>query len=120
MFLFASRTDTFGQVILEAQASGLPVVAVAEGGPLSLIEDGRTGLLCPPDRRAGRRRGRAGSLAGLRQQLADAGLAAVRERTWERALERLADGYRRALGEDAGERDGHLRGQGPAPVRTVA
>ncbi|HEU0316437.1 MAG TPA: glycosyltransferase, partial [Solirubrobacteraceae bacterium] len=31
-FLFASRTDTFGQVILEAQASGLPVVAVAEGG----------------------------------------------------------------------------------------
>ena len=38
MFLFASRTDTFGQVVLEAQASGLPVVAVAEGGPLSLIE----------------------------------------------------------------------------------
>ena len=32
IFLFASRTDTFGQVILEAQASGLPVVAVAEGG----------------------------------------------------------------------------------------
>ena len=27
-FLFASQTDTFGQVILEAQASGLPVVAV--------------------------------------------------------------------------------------------
>ena len=37
IFLFASRTDTFGQVVLEAQASGLPVVAVAEGGPLSLI-----------------------------------------------------------------------------------
>ena len=49
VFLFASRTDTFGQVILEAQASGLPVVAVAEGGPLSLIEDGRSGRLCPPD-----------------------------------------------------------------------
>lgn len=30
IFLFCSRTDTFGQVILEAQASGLPVVAVAE------------------------------------------------------------------------------------------
>ncbi len=36
IFLFPSATDTFGQVILEAQASGLPVVAVAEGGPLSL------------------------------------------------------------------------------------
>src|SRR5262249_18020985 len=31
-FLFASSTDTYGQVILEAAASGLPVVAVAEGG----------------------------------------------------------------------------------------
>jgi len=49
IFLFASRTDTFGQVILEAQASGLPVVAVAAGGPLSLIEDRVSGLLRPPD-----------------------------------------------------------------------
>lgn len=32
VFLFASRTDTLGQVILEAQASGLAIVAVAEGG----------------------------------------------------------------------------------------
>ena len=52
VFLFASRTDTFGQVILEAQASGLPVVAVDEGGPASLIDDGETGLLA-----AGRPRG---------------------------------------------------------------
>jgi glycosyltransferase involved in cell wall biosynthesis/predicted metal-dependent phosphoesterase TrpH len=49
VFLFASRTDTFGQVLLEAQASGLPVVAVGEGGPLSLIEDGVSGLLRPAD-----------------------------------------------------------------------
>ena len=33
VFLFASQTDTFGQVILEAQASGLPVVAVGRGRP---------------------------------------------------------------------------------------
>ena len=46
LFLFPSATDTFGQVILEAQASGLPVIAVAEGGPLSLIENRVTGLLC--------------------------------------------------------------------------
>src|SRR5919106_1430697 len=43
MFLFCSRTDTFGQVILEAQASGLAVIAVDVGGPASLIDDGRSG-----------------------------------------------------------------------------
>jgi glycosyltransferase involved in cell wall biosynthesis/predicted metal-dependent phosphoesterase TrpH len=98
IFLFPSATDTFGQVILEAHASGLPVIAVAAGGPLALVEDRVNGLLCEPN---------AGALAGalvelaasplLRERLARAGLSAVRERTWERALERLAAGYRRAL-----------------------
>ena len=49
IFLFPSATDTFGQVILEAQASGLPVIALAQGGPLSLIEHRVSGLLCEPD-----------------------------------------------------------------------
>ena len=81
--------------MLEAQASGLPVVAVAAGGPLALIEDGVNGLLCPPD--AGALADARARLAGsppLRERLARGGLRAVRERTWERALERLADGYR--------------------------
>ena len=65
LFLFCSQTDTFGQVVLEAQASGLPVVAVAAGGPAELIADGRSGLLCPP-RAGGARRRRRGArgLAG--------------------------------------------------------
>ena len=100
VFLFASRTDTFGQVLLEAQASGLPVVAVAEGGPRSLVEDGVTGLLRPAEPAA---LGAAvAELAGsdvLRERLARGALAAVAERTWERALGRLADGYHRALGD---------------------
>jgi glycosyltransferase involved in cell wall biosynthesis len=92
-------------VILEAQASGLPVVAVAEGGPRTLIEDGHTGLLRPADAEA-----LADALCelsaapALRGRLAKAALEEVRGRTWERALERLAEGYRLALGEaDAGE-----------------
>ena len=48
LFLFCSQTDTFGQVVLEAQASGLPVVAVDAGGPSELIASGRSGVLCPP------------------------------------------------------------------------
>ena len=102
VFLFSSTTDTFGQVVLEAQASGLPVVAAAAGGPAELIEDGRSGLLCPPRAEAlgGAVAGLAGSRA-MRERLARGGLAAVRDRTWEASLARLADGWRRALG--AGE-----------------
>ena len=98
LFLFPSQTDTFGQVILEAQASGLPVIAVAEGGPLSLIEHRVNGLLCEPDPDA--LAGAVLELVGsplLGERLSAAGLASVRTRTWERALERLAEGYRRVL-----------------------
>jgi glycosyltransferase involved in cell wall biosynthesis len=101
MFLFASETDTFGQVILEAQASGLPVLAVAAGGPLELIEDGVTGLL--RDAESGQLADALVELARapvLREGLAGAALSAVRERTWERAMGRLAAGYRRALDRD--------------------
>jgi glycosyltransferase involved in cell wall biosynthesis/predicted metal-dependent phosphoesterase TrpH len=97
-FLFASRTDTFGQVILEAQASGLPVVAVNEGGPASLIADGETGLLASAQPEALAER--LVSLVHtplLRERLRKSALAVVRERTWEASLERLANGYRSAL-----------------------
>ena len=85
-------------MLLEAQASGLAVVAVAEGGPTSLVSDGLTGRLRAPD---------AAALADVvneladqplqRERLARTALQAVGERTWERSLQRLADGYRRAL-----------------------
>ena len=97
-FLFCSSTDTYGQVILEAAASGLPVVAVAEGGPAALIENRHTGLPCRPDadHLAGTLLQLASSPA-LRRQLGDAGVRAARERSWERSLGQLAAGYRRAL-----------------------
>jgi glycosyltransferase involved in cell wall biosynthesis len=98
VLLLCSQTDTFGQVVLEAQASGLPVVAVAAGGPAELVADGRSGLLCPPRAQAlaGAITGLAGSRA-MRERLARGGLAAVRERSWEAALARLGEGWRVAL-----------------------
>ncbi len=105
VFLFPSSTDTFGQVILEAQASGLPVVAVAKGGPLSLVEHRVSGLLCEPD--AARLAAALLELADsplLRAHLSRGALRAVSQRTWERTLERLADGYERALGGSTHER----------------
>jgi glycosyltransferase involved in cell wall biosynthesis/predicted metal-dependent phosphoesterase TrpH len=99
VFLFPSATDTFGQVILEAQASGVPVAALARGGPISLIEHRVSGLLCEPDARA--LADAVLELASsplLRERICAAALRAVRARTWERALQRLADGYELALG----------------------
>ena len=113
VFLFPSSTDTFGQVILEAQASGLPVIAIAAGGPLSLIEHRVTGLLCQADARA-----LADALLELAfspllaERISAGALTEVRQRTWERALERLADGYRLALSP------GELKGMG-AGVRAA-
>jgi glycosyltransferase involved in cell wall biosynthesis/predicted metal-dependent phosphoesterase TrpH len=97
-FLFASETDTFGQVIIEAQASGLPVVAVNQGGPVSLIQDGETGLLVQADAQA-----LAAAVLQITQselvasRLRRAALASVTDRTWEASMQRLADGYRAAL-----------------------
>ena len=102
LFLFCSATDTFGQVILEAQASGLPVVAVAAGGPAELVKDGRSGVLCPArvDDLAGAVVSLAGSRAA-RERLARGGLAAVADRSWEASLARLAAGWHRALAVSA-------------------
>ncbi len=98
VFLFASRTDTFGQVVLEAQASGLPVVAVGEGGPATLIQHGDTGLLAAADPRAlAEAMGQIVDGPLLAERLRRAALTAVRTRTWEAAMGRLADGYSRAL-----------------------
>jgi glycosyltransferase involved in cell wall biosynthesis/predicted metal-dependent phosphoesterase TrpH len=102
VFLFASRTDTFGQVLLEAQASGLPVVAVGEGGPASLIENGVTGLLAGADE--DELAAAVLSLVNsplLRERIKRAALASVGERTWETSLQRLSAGYLLALREHA-------------------
>jgi glycosyltransferase involved in cell wall biosynthesis/predicted metal-dependent phosphoesterase TrpH len=114
VFLFPSRTDTYGQVVVEAQASGLPVVAVAEGGPLSLIRDRQTGWLCEADSQV--LAAAVAQLAGsafLRERISRAALAEVRERSWESAFDQLAAGYERALSQ-AG------RKPKPAPVAEAA
>lgn len=47
MFVFPSLTDTLGQVVLESQASGIPVIVADQGGPKEVVDDGRTGLVLP-------------------------------------------------------------------------
>ncbi len=45
IFVFPSTTDTFGNVIIEAQASGVPVVVSDSGGPKELVTENETGLI---------------------------------------------------------------------------
>lgn len=50
LFLFPSRTDTFGNVIQEAAASGVPSIVTSEGGPKQLVVPGITGCVAENDR----------------------------------------------------------------------
>ncbi len=49
LFVFPSVTDTLGQVVMESQGSGLPVLVTDKGGPKEVVEDGRTGYVLPTD-----------------------------------------------------------------------
>ena len=49
VFAFPSTTDTLGQVVLEAQASGIPVLVTDQGGPKEVVVEGETGHVLPAD-----------------------------------------------------------------------
>lgn len=48
-FLFPSITETYGNVVVEAMASGLPCIIANGGGPVEFIENGKSGFICNPN-----------------------------------------------------------------------
>ena len=93
VFVHTGEAETYCQTVQEAQASGVPVVAPAAGGPLDLVEHGHDGLLYDP-RDPSSLTDTVARLVGdddLRRSLATAGLATVGSRTWSSVVDELID-----------------------------
>ena len=82
VFAFPGIGESLGMVYLEAQAAGLPVVALAEGGVPEVVAAGRTGLLTPPGDDAAYGRALAALVVDRERRLAmgEAARAYVRDR----------------------------------------
>lgn len=99
VFVHTGANETFCQTVQEAQASGVPVVAPAAGGPLDLIEHGVTGTLYDPEAEGDLRATVAAVAADaeLRASMAAAGLARVAGRTWSAVVGDLVEHHYAAV-----------------------
>ncbi len=110
VFVFASRTETQGLVLLEAMATGLPVVALAEMGTIDILGAGRGALV--PDANP-----YAFSLAltrllsdhSLRHRLSTEARAYAADWSSEALAGRMADLYRQIVARHGGEAPGGYR-----------
>jgi glycosyltransferase involved in cell wall biosynthesis len=100
IFVFPSQTDTAGNVVLEAQACGLPALVTGEGGPSEIIVPGETGLVC----RGGDAESLAFAITALahdadrRRRMGARARAHALTRRWDLALKPLFKAYRELAG----------------------
>ena len=104
VMFFPSETEAFGNVSLEAMASGIPVVAAAATGSENLVDDGKSGRLIPPGDIAGYADAIA-AYADNRQLAHDHGAAGEmlsRDYNWDKINQAVADTYIRKIAERGG------------------
>ena len=92
LFVFPSETDTFGNVVLEALASGVPAAVTDGGGPKFIVTDGATGIVRP----AAELTSTVVALLRDRPRLAAMGNAArayAEGCTWDAIFDGVYDGY---------------------------
>ena len=108
VFVFPSTTETFGNVIVEAQASGLPAVVADRGGPPDLVTPGETGLIAranDPDDLAEKVETLLSDSAA-RKRMGCRAREAAAERDWSAINGRLVESYRRVVDEYRAQRRG--------------
>jgi phosphatidylinositol alpha 1,6-mannosyltransferase len=117
IFLFPSRTDTFGNVVQEAMASGAPPIVTDQGGPKFIVRDGISGFVARNDDEMV---DRIVELMMNRERLArmrEAGLAQVALASWDRVFEDVYAGYATATGEKSPATGGRGIRLSPEAVR---
>ncbi|CCQ96195.1 conserved hypothetical protein [[Clostridium] ultunense Esp] len=99
LFTFPSSTETYGNVILEAFASGLPVLAVNQGGVKENVRHGETGWLVRPRDVDAFRQGIITLVedAPLRERLSRQALFYAKRQSWENVFSNLIRSYQEVL-----------------------
>jgi phosphatidylinositol alpha 1,6-mannosyltransferase len=93
IFAFPSHTDTFGNVVLEALASGVPTVVTASGGPKYLVTHGVTGLIAADEASFLRHVETLARDGDLRQRMGLRAREFALCRYWDRIFEQVYDAY---------------------------
>jgi glycosyltransferase involved in cell wall biosynthesis len=99
LFVFPSRTETFGQVVLEAMASGLAVLGFDADGVRDLVRDGETGRLAPDGEEATfvRLLSTLMDAPQVRSQMGLRARAAAEQRSWSGVMDDLLLDYERIV-----------------------
>jgi phosphatidylinositol alpha 1,6-mannosyltransferase len=93
IFVFPSRTDTFGNVVQEALASEVPAVVMNEGGPRFIVRHGVSGMVASSDEEFCRSVATLALSERVRREMGRAGRRQVEFQSWDCVFEEVYEGY---------------------------